>query len=241
MLWLFKFDLLVEYFGLDGQAVLSGQIWRLITYPLVQIHPVPFFVGMVGLVLAGRELEPILGRVQFLLLYFTALLTGGVIQMIAGTNGTAAGNLAGTAALVTAFATILPELEQRFTLFFVVPIRFRAKHVGMLVTLLAGTAAVTDTFGRIAPAGMLGASIMAWIWCKSLGYGNLLPFERAMIEKRHRLQCLERMNAREFLDQEMDPILEKIAATGMKSLSREERRILDMGSAKLNQAQDQEA
>jgi hypothetical protein len=46
-------------------------------------------------------------------------------------------------------------------------------------------------------------------------------------------QRLRRMSADQFLEEEIDPILEKIAREGMHSLSKDEKRMLEQGSAKI--------
>jgi hypothetical protein len=68
---------------------------------------------------------------------------------------------------------------------------------------------------------------------KQLGYGNPLPIQRYIFERRQRMARLDRMTADQFVKTEIDPILEKIAQHGMKSLTRGERKILEQGRAKI--------
>jgi hypothetical protein len=84
----------------------------------------------------------------------------------------------------------------------------------------------------IGPAGMLAASFFGWAYVKQLGYGNPLPIQRFIFERRQRAARLERMSPEQFMTMEMDPILEKISREGLRSLSRAERKILDQGRGK---------
>ena len=56
---------------------------------------------------------------------------------------------------------------------------------------------------------------------------------RRKFERTQRELRIQRMNAGEFVRVEIDPILEKISREGMASLSRAERRMLELGREKL--------
>jgi hypothetical protein len=85
---------------------------------------------------------------------------------------------------------------------------------------------------------MLCSAVLGWVWCRSLGFGNRLPFERAWHEKREHAKRLEAMDVHEFVATEVDPILEKIARTGMRSLSGGEKKMLQMASNKFKAIPD---
>jgi hypothetical protein len=101
----------------------------------------------------------------------------------------------------------------------------------MLVFAAACTA--TRTLGEIGPAGILAGSALGWVWARRLGFGNPFWFQRRRFERTQRELRIQRMNADDFVRTEIDPILEKISRDGIESLSRAERKVLELGREKL--------
>ncbi len=102
----------------DSRAVLSGQVWRIATYGLVNPPSLfPFALDMLMLVWFGREVEKGLGRRKFLLLFGCLYLLPPLLftligvwhpTRLAGETGELAGET-GTLALFVAFAALFPE------------------------------------------------------------------------------------------------------------------------------------
>ena len=72
-----------EWGALFGPAVAEGQLWRLVSSGFLHSNQMPFGLLHIGfnmyiLYFLGQMLEPSLGRVRFLLLYFTSLLAGSL-------------------------------------------------------------------------------------------------------------------------------------------------------------------
>ena len=126
----------------------------------------------------------------------------------------------------------MPELEQSF-LYFLFPARFRAKYFAACMVAFGAVCVATRTMSAVGPAGILAGSIIGWAWARKLGFGNPLWFQRRAFERRQRELRRERMSAEDFMRAEIDPILEKISREGMRSLTREERRILAQGREKI--------
>jgi hypothetical protein len=142
---------------------------------------------------------------------------------------------AAAAAIVAAYATILPELEHRFSLILPRPLRIRAKH-GALALLLACAALLAfRVVLEVGPAGILLGAMVGWWWARQLGFGNAFWFQRRRMEERQQALRRLRMNAEEFVTREIDPILDKISRDGVGSLTRSERKILEEGRGKLAQ------
>jgi hypothetical protein len=85
----------------------------------------------------------------------------------------------------------------------------------------------------LGPTGILLGAAVGWWWARQLGFGNAFWFQRRRMEERQQALRRMRMNAEEFVAQEIDPILEKISRAGVGSLTRAERRILEEGRGKL--------
>ena len=139
-----------------------------------------------------------------------------------------------TVALLVAFTTTLPELEIAVNLFFILPIRLRAKHLAAALVGICVIMWSAGTSPEISPIAMLAGCAVGWLSARHLGFGNPLFFQRYLFEKRQRAARLERMTPEQFISAEIDPILEKISREGMQSLTRAERKILDQGREKIS-------
>jgi hypothetical protein len=137
------------------------------------------------------------------------------------------------AAVLAAYSTILPELEQRVALFFILPLRFRAKAFIWVIVAFAAACLATGTLSGIGPAGMLAGSLLGWLWARRLGFGNQFWWQRRAAERQHMALRRQRMSAEDFITIEVDPILDKISRDGLRSLTHSEKRTLVEGSAKV--------
>ena len=235
-------DILRTWLALDVQGIHAGQYWRILTFGFLHAGPWPlYFLGHIAanmtlLYFAGREVEPIVGPRHFLAIYLAGNVIGGVANSLLLVPGyPVVGVSAGVAAVIVAFTTILPELEVPVQLFYVLPVRLKARHLAIALmgaNLLFCLTRNLET-AVIGPAGILAASVFSWAYVKQLGFGNPLPIQRYIFEKRQRAARLSRMSPSQFLRTEVDPILEKIAREGIKSLSRSERKILNQGREKM--------
>jgi membrane associated rhomboid family serine protease len=227
-----------EIFRLDNQFTAEHHYWKLFTHALLHNDVAHFTINLAILGFAGREIEPIIGRRQFLALSLTSWLFGGAVSwLIHIWNGPASAEVAGfsatAAAVLAAYSTIMPELEQRLNVFYVIPLRFRAKFYSLGVVSLAAICLFTETLTVVGPAGILVGSVMGWAWAKQMGFGNPLWIQRMIFDRRQRETRLERLNAEDFVALEVDPILDKISREGLQSITRAEWRILEQGSDKL--------
>lgn len=223
----------LDLLQLDHGKFWDGEYWRLFSYQFLHAGALHFFTNLILLWYAGREIEPIVGRVNFVWLCLLANVTGGAASLMLGTGGAVVGFSAAVAAVLAAYATIMPELETGFSFFHLFPLRCRAKYLAIAMLTFAAGALATQTFGAIGPAGILTGSLLGWAWARKLGFGNPMWFQRRRFERTQRELRMQRMNAEDFVRMEIDPILEKIARDGMQSLSRDERKVLEQGRSKL--------
>ena len=227
-----------KWLALGGADMQAGQLWKFFTFQFIHVGPLHLLANMLLLFFAGREVEPIVGARHFLAIYGLGNLVGGVAHWLVMPEFPLPGfpllgASAGVAAVLVAFSTILPELEVTMHLFFVLPLRLRAKHLTLALALMCGLLWIYSTATDIGPVAMLAACIPGWLYVKQLGFGNPLLFQRFIFDRRQRAARMERMSAEQFLSAEIDPILDKIAREGMHSLSRTERRILEKGREKI--------
>jgi membrane associated rhomboid family serine protease len=231
-----------EWLCLSMQGVQQGRFWEFISY--LFIHGTPggspalgalhLFVNMMTLYFVGREVEAIAGPKHLLGMYFLGGIVGGVGQIFSS-QVPVCGASAGVCAVLIAFTTILPEFEVTLLVFFVIPVRLRAKYVGWLVAGGAAAMAIFRWMPDIAHVAHLGGCLVGWVYARQLGFGNPWWIQRRMMERRQREERLDRMSPDQYMTEEIDPILDKIAREGIRSLSRHERRILERGRDKISQ------
>lgn len=232
-LWAFGVFEIREALQLDAFGMGQGEYWRLLTHQLFHANALHLVANLALFYYAGRDVEPIIGRRSFAALCITAGLLGGVANWIASDDSAVLGYSAATAAMLAAYATILPELEQTVPLYSGAVLRFRTKWLVVGVVGLAGFAVIARVLGVIGPAGILAGCVAGWVWARWFGFGNQFAFQRRRAARREREARLSRMEPEEFIAAEVDPILEKIAREGIGSLTRDERRRLEDGRAKL--------
>jgi len=109
-----------EIWGALGlQWILQGQIWRLTTYDFLHdtTSNLPFhlFFNMWLLYIAGRRVEEVLGKIEFLAFYLTAGILSGVTFLLwgilIGQNGVAIGASGASVAVMIVFAVYWPQTK----------------------------------------------------------------------------------------------------------------------------------
>ncbi len=224
-----------EWFALSSYGMRQGYAWQFITYMFLHGGPVHLLVNMLTLYFAGREVETIIGPRHLLGIYFGGGILGGLAQTVLMPSGPLMGASAGVCAVLIAFTTLLPEIEITTLLFFVIPLRLKAKYLALL--LVAST--IVLLVSRLAPGighlAHLGGCLLGFLYIKQLGFGNPMRFQKYLFEKRQRADRQARMTPSQFINQEIDPILDKISREGIHSLTRAERKILEKGREKIAQ------
>jgi hypothetical protein len=153
------------------------------------------------------------------------------------------GASAGALGLVAAYATLYPERPLMLLLFFIIPVSMRAKFLLLFSALLA-LFGVIFPVSNVADAAHLGGIIVGvlyiryavhweWHWPRLRRGGNQPPRRLVRVSSgssaawgRNRGYSDDEIPADEFLSKEVDPILDKISAHGIQSLTERERRIL---------------
>lgn len=221
-----------HYLELSRNGLQLGFYWQLITYTFLHAGPLHLLVNLLTLYFAGREVEAIVGPRHLLAVYFGGGVLGGVAHLLF-TTAPVLGASAGVLAVFIAFTTILPELELTLLLFFVVPVKMKARY---LAYGLVGTSlffAATGTGGNVGHVAHLGGCLLGWIYAKQLGFGNPLRIQKYIFARRQQAERHQRMSPSQFISAEIDPILDKISREGIHSLTRSERRILEKGREKI--------
>lgn len=110
-----------DYLRFDRELILRGQVWRLITFPLVYgigYNPVLLLISLFCYYSLGRAIENSWGTLRFNLFYATGMLLMSAFCLIFG-GYTDAYYL--NLSLFLAYATMYPDAQ--FLLFFIIPVK----------------------------------------------------------------------------------------------------------------------
>lgn len=77
--------------ALNGPDVANGEVWRIVTSGFMHYGFLHLLFNMYALYILGQILEPAIGRVRFVLIYFVALLCGSVGALLLSPNALTAG------------------------------------------------------------------------------------------------------------------------------------------------------
>jgi membrane associated rhomboid family serine protease len=255
-------EFLDKYFALSLYGLSHGYVWQLVTFQFMHGGPIHLLLNCWAIFIFGREVEEALGRKTFLTLYLSSGVLGGLVQMLGALlvgghfAGPVVGASAGAFGLIAAFATLFPERPLTMLLFFIIPVNMRAKFLLWLSAVIAvagigySLSKGADLKYNIADAahlgGMLGGILFVryaihWHWPGLRRTSSRQP--RRMVKVGARDGGLwgrtkppveeEDLPPEEFLRKEVDPILDKISAHGIQSLTERERRVLEAARTKM--------
>ena len=99
---------LFQQWALQPSAVADGAWWQLLTSGFLHIGPIHLAFNMIALWVIGRDLEQVLGRARFLVVYLVSLLGGSLVVFLfenpashtAGASGAVFGLMGGLAVVL---------------------------------------------------------------------------------------------------------------------------------------------
>jgi len=223
-----------EYLGISNRGVSDAYAWQFLTAMFLHSGPWQFAVNILLLYLLGRDLESILGARHFFYLYFAGMIAGELGHLfLMPPDSVLMASSGGVAALIIAYAIVLPELELLPSgSLFPLP-RLTAKHVAYATIALALILACAFRSGTLTHSAWLGGCAAGWLYAHLLGFGRPSLLQRFVQHRREQAHRYDRMTIEELIAQEIDPLLDKIGHRGLDKLSRRERRHLLRARAKL--------
>lgn len=244
-------------FALSVDGLTRGFLWQFLTFQFMHGGLLHLLLNCWVIYMFGRDVEATLGRWGFLLLYFGSGVIGGLFQMFAAVllpaqfGGAVVGASAGAFGLVAAFAMMYPNRPLTLLLFFVLPITMLAKYLLLISGLLAlfGVLFPGDSVAHAAHLGGMisGIAFIRWITRRARRHRAspsarqaqpllVATHSRAAAAGRPRQPAAaDDLPPDEFISREVDPILDKISAHGLHSLTERERRILQAAREKMGQ------
>ena len=225
------------WMSFDSAAVLHGFAWHQVaTYAFV--HPPAgllwFAIEMYMLFVFGREVERFLGRNAFIALYTILLLGPSLILTVWGLEQRT--SLTGSAhvhlGMFVAFATIYPRVEFFF--------RILAKWMAIvLVAAYSLQLLAYHIWWELAALWFVVAAAFIFVEVRGAGPELIwLDNFKARFQRRPKFHVVPKPSARRVVEPDdvyasVDPILDKIAKSGMGSLTENERRQLERARNRL--------
>jgi len=242
-----------RWLALTAEGAQRGFAWQLLTFQFLHFDWLHVLFNLIGLWFFGQFVEQIVGWRRFLFAYFGCGVLGGFLQgllmlLFPLQYGLVMyGASAGVAGMFAIFARLESESEVRWN--FLIPVRARTLLWFYIAFELFFTLVPSGRGGGVAHAAHLGG-ILAGLGFVRLGWHHdfvPLPWVAWMTHRRasRRVVPMPRKlvvagrNAPEdrgwvdpassgdFMSREVDPILDKISAHGIQSLTPREREILE--------------
>lgn len=229
--------------GVSANAIRSGYVWTLVTYPFFHAGILSLLVGVLSTFFLGKEIIIHLGERKMMWLTLAATVAGGLLWF--ATNFNRPGLLIGGTPIVLCylilFACMFPNREISFLVFFVLPVRTRPKYIAWIAL---GISIFCLAFyeipgGGYAHSANLGGMLVAWLYYRYVHEGSWFSGSSVEVElprwmKRNKKAAptlpavaAQQPSSREVLRAEVDRILDKINSHGFGALTPEEKRKLD--------------
>ena len=235
---------LLGWLPFNSAAVLRGEVWRIVTYGFVNPPSLSFVVDMFMIVWFGREVERVFGRRSFLSLYAGVYLVTPLIFTAAGTWLPASWSGGGGAlALFVGFGAVYPDMPTFFNL-----------KAGWVAAILVGLYSLMALGSRDWSHLIMLWATTGWAlafvrwkqgrlnlpairWPKiSLGLKKpqlrVVPDLVRKVEPK-RVEPVRPRVLDQTVTSEVDALLDKIAQSGIGSLTEKERARLESARAEL--------
>lgn len=246
-----------KYFALSLAGIKAGYVWQLLTFQFMHASWIHLLFNSLAIFFFGRSVETAIGGGRFLALYFSSGIVGGLVQilfaLVTKQDGPVVGASAGAAGLIGAFS--LMAWNERFTLIlYFIPVVMRGKTLLWISVALFVVGMLTPNSG-VANAAHLGGILTGVLYVLLIVQGRLhfpqwrLPSRPASAVPRElaakhagkksiwstsKIPPDEDLSPAEYLQKEVDPILDKISAHGIQSLTAREREILEKARSRMN-------
>jgi membrane associated rhomboid family serine protease len=225
----------IEWLTFSSDQVLKGQAWRVLTYGLANPPSLQFAFDMAMILWFGREVERFFGRRRFLTLYAGLYLLTPLLFTVVGVwHPMSLAGETGAFALFIAFATLYPEVPLMFNVL--------AKWLALILVGMLSLMAIAarDGVGLLslwATTGFAHAFVrheQGRLTLPSFSLFRRKPKLRLLPDPEPRVRVQTTASAspeKENAMAEVDALLDKIARTGLASLTAKERAKLDAAGA----------
>ena len=238
-----------DWFILNTEKVLDGEIWRLLTYSFLHSpdgFPLHLLFNMLFLWWFGSDVEQLYGRKEFLAIYLVSAFLGGVAYEIWGLVQGHGLCLGASGAVTTMLILCALHYPRRIVFMWFVPmpiwmfalINVLQDTMGAMGMIRTNVAFVVHLAGAVFAVAYykwqrsIVEILRDWMWWRRTGARPRLKLFRPDPEKDEEpvaVSAISKPQAAvvdEHLEAKLDAVLEKIAKTGKESLTKEEEAIL---------------
>jgi len=240
----------------------QGHVYQLLTFQFLHGDLFHIIINCLMIWMIGKPIEEALGKRRLLSLYLLSGIVGGLIQCgLAWANinptGGVVGASAGVFGLIAAFAVLQWNREMTILLMFIIPVRIRAKYLLIALAVIGFLGVLTQRHDLGASGvhvahgahlgGLLGGVLFIFAFVQGGTFAGAEPWWQRISErwKERKVVTIDggarayprgqsRRKARkvEFVEENIDSILDKISEKGMDSLTDKERAALDKAAKK---------
>lgn len=139
----------------DRNAILSGEIWRLVTFVFIpdNTEPLWFIIFILVYSSIANNLEHVWGSFNFNVYYFTSMIAAIIVSFIFNIGGPIAYYI--HLSLFLSFATLVPDAT--FMLYFIIPVK--AKYLLVFYFIILGANMLS---GGIHTFALISASLLGY-------------------------------------------------------------------------------
>jgi len=230
---------LIAAFGLIPKLTWSRfYIWQFFTYMFLHGGMFHLFFNMYALWVFGCEIERMWGPKAFLRYYLITGVGAGLIHTLItpmsmvptiGASGAVLG-------VLTAFAMMFPDREITMLLFFIFPVRMRARTLALLFAGISLFSGVLGSADGIAHFAHLGGMLVGYLYLKFDWRWDALKKRFGDWHRKQHMRVIHKKEEeKEKLRRLVDQVLDKANEVGMENLTRDEKLLLKKASQILNQ------
>ena len=225
------------------KGILGFQFWRVLTYQFLHHGFFHLLVNMLGLFFLGPLVEERFGSRRFLAFYLIAgsggavlytllellipaLMPGDVTSPLVGASGCFYG-------IVAALMVFNPTQRLRLLL---LPFEFTVRQLGWFILIIAGLSVLVGGNNAGGEAAHLGGALFGWLFSRNPQWLDFADRGVSVIKpsRKKRFRVVDggkksgpKKKGAAPTREEVDAVLDKIAKTGISSLSAKEKAILE--------------
>lgn len=171
-------------YALSLNGLEDGRWWQFVTHAFLHGNLLHLILNMVGLWVPGRIVERVMGSGRFVALYLFSAVAGGIAQMLfVGGNTMLVGASGAVCGVILAFTTIFPEAQRIFLIFFILPLRLKAKYLGWGITFSSFLLLALNIEPWIGHAAHLGGCMAGYFFARLSGFGTPSVVERWFVRR----------------------------------------------------------
>ena len=202
--------------------------WTIITYMFLHAGFSHILFNMLGLFFFGPRVEARLGSSRFVQLYFISGISGALLSIAFAPNSAIIGASAAVFGVMLAFAMFWPR--DQILIWGIIPVE--ARWLVVITTVLALYSGLGGSRGGVADFAHLGGYLGAWIFLRLVNPARRVARFRASTiapppgDKLGNWKRVDVSRVHEVNRDELNRVLDKINASGLGSLTPEERLFL---------------